>query len=78
MSQQDQSSVNDCLEELERRGQTQDPRPLDNSDIFGDYNVAYTSTQRAPRQSGQRECIFAPKVTHPHSSEIQSRHSLTS
>lgn len=33
----------------------QSPRPLDNPLIFGNFNVAFSSTQRAPNQSGQRE-----------------------
>ena len=33
----------------------QEPRPLDNSLIFGNFGVAFSSTQQAPKQSGQRE-----------------------
>lgn len=60
MSQSQQSKVNDCLEELERRGKNQIPRPLDDPNIFGNYNVAYTSTQRAATQSGQRTLQACP------------------
>lgn len=58
MSQEEQAVVNDCLEELEERGKSQTPRPLDNPEIFGNFNVAYTSTQRAPRQDGQRKSLL--------------------
>ena len=34
----------------------QEPRPLENELIWGNYNVSYVSTQQAPNQNGQREC----------------------
>ncbi len=33
----------------------QEPRALDNPLIFGNFGVAFSSTQQAPKQSGQRE-----------------------
>lgn len=35
----------------------QEPRPLENELIWGNYNVSYVSTQQAPNQKGQREPI---------------------
>lgn len=55
LSKQEQSEVNDLLLELEGPGKAQQPRPLKNPDIFGNYNVAFSSTQRAPKQEGQRK-----------------------
>ena len=33
----------------------QEPRPLDNDLLFGNFNVAFVSTTEAPRQNGQRK-----------------------
>ncbi len=46
--------VDDLLDELERRGLEQQPRPMQNPLLWGNYNVAYTSTTRATEQRGQR------------------------
>lgn len=46
--------VDDLLDELERRGLEQQPRPIQNPLLWGNYNVAYTSTSRATEQRGQR------------------------
>uniref|UniRef100_A0A7S0RYJ4 Plastid lipid-associated protein/fibrillin conserved domain-containing protein n=1 Tax=Chlamydomonas leiostraca TaxID=1034604 RepID=A0A7S0RYJ4_9CHLO len=45
--------VDTLLDQLEVVGKQQDPRPLSNELLWGNYNVAYTSTRRAPRQNGQ-------------------------
>lgn len=34
------------------------PRPLDNPLIFGNFNVAFSSTQRTSEQNGQRELSY--------------------
>lgn len=55
LSTEKQAAINDKLGQLEELGKQQQPRPLDNPDIFGNFNVAYTSTQRAKEQNGQRK-----------------------
>lgn len=57
MSQQQREQVDSLLEQLESVGSQQQPRPLDNSLLYGNYNVAYTSTSRAQSERGQRESI---------------------
>lgn len=55
MSQQQREQVDSLLEQLEAAGSQQQPRPLDNSLLWGNYNVAYTSTSKAQSERGQRE-----------------------
>lgn len=55
MSQQQKEVVDATLEQLEAVGSQQQPRPLDNPSLYGNYNVAYTSTSRAQSEQGQRE-----------------------
>ncbi len=55
MSQQQRETVDSLLEQLESVGSQQQPRPLDNPLLYGNYNVAYTSTSRAQSERGQRE-----------------------
>lgn len=55
MSQQQKEAVDATLEQLEAVGSQQQPRPLDNPSLYGNYNVAYTSTSRAQSERGQRE-----------------------
>jgi hypothetical protein len=55
MSQQQKEAVDATLEQLEADGSQQQPRPLDNPLLYGNYNVAYTSTSRAQSERGQRE-----------------------
>jgi len=55
MSQQQREQVDSLLEQLEAAGNQQQPRPLDNPRLWGNYNVAYTSTSRAQSERGQRE-----------------------
>ena len=38
----------------------QQPRPLENPLVFGNYNVAYVSVRAAPGQNSQRESIPSP------------------
>jgi hypothetical protein len=50
------SIVDGLLDVLEREGAKQQPRPLENNPLlFGDYNVAYTSSARSSDR-GEREC----------------------
>lgn len=55
MSEQQRGQVDSLLEQLESVGHQQQPRPLDNPLLYGNYNVAYTSTSRAQGERGQRE-----------------------
>lgn len=55
MQQQQRQQVDSLLEQLESVGSKQQPRPLDNPLLYGNYNVAYTSTSRAQSERGQRE-----------------------
>lgn len=58
MSSEQRAEVDQLLDQLEAIGSTQQPRPLDNPLLFGNYNVAYTSTARAPTERGQRGFIW--------------------
>ncbi|KAL3137903.1 hypothetical protein ABBQ38_005152 [Trebouxia sp. C0009 RCD-2024] len=49
----EESAVNDLIDRLEDIGHRQIPRPLDNAHIFGNFNVAFSSTQRTSEQNGQ-------------------------
>eukprot|EP00878_Enallax_costatus_P021145 GHUV01022378.1.p1 GENE.GHUV01022378.1~~GHUV01022378.1.p1 ORF type:complete len:153 (+),score=50.07 GHUV01022378.1:1456-1914(+) len=53
MTAEQRAEVDSLLDQLEVIGSTQQPRPLDNPLLFGNYNVAYTSTARAPTERGQ-------------------------
>lgn len=55
MNAQQREEVDKLLDQLEAIGSTQQPRPLENPLLFGNYDVAYTSTARAPTERGQRE-----------------------
>ncbi|KAK9812520.1 hypothetical protein WJX73_005534 [Symbiochloris irregularis] len=52
LSLDDQKDVNGKLEQLSEIGERQSPRPLDNSNLWGNFNVAYTSVLNStqPRQ----------------------------
>ncbi len=50
--------VDSLLDQLEAAGTMQTPRPLDSEQLWGNYVVAYTSTQRTQDQ-GQRASVFA-------------------
>ncbi|MEW5304010.1 MAG: hypothetical protein WDW36_006652 [Sanguina aurantia] len=52
MNKADMESVDLMLDALEQQGAQQEPRPLGNELLWGNYNVAYTSTSRAMTQSG--------------------------
>lgn len=43
------------IEDVEESKPPGSQRPLDDPQIFGNWQVAYTSTRKAPRQDGQRE-----------------------
>lgn len=53
MSEAESAEVDGLLDDLERVGAEQQPRPLQNPLLFGNYNVAYTSTRRTPSEQGQ-------------------------
>jgi hypothetical protein len=55
MASSTRQQVDALLDKLEQVGAGQQPRPLQNSLLWGNYNVAYTSTARAPSERGQRE-----------------------
>jgi hypothetical protein len=62
--------VDSLLEQLEAVGAQQQPRPLDNALLWGNYNVAYTSIGRS-QEGGQREALPASQApsnscTHDH------------
>lgn len=59
LAQQQREQVDSLLEQLESLGSQQQPRPLDNPLLYGNYNVAYTSTSRAQSERGQRELAAA-------------------
>lgn len=48
------SKVDGLLDQLEREGASQQPRPLQDPLLYGNYNVAYTSSARSSDR-GQRE-----------------------
>ena len=56
MPQERREQVDGLLSQLEAVGSQQQPRPLDNPLLYGNYNVAYTSTSKAQGERGQREC----------------------
>jgi hypothetical protein len=64
--------VDSLLEQLESVGRQQQPRPLDNPLLYGNYNVAYTSTSRAQGERGQRK-EDSPSGTLRHTAQQQSR-----
>lgn len=53
LHEEEEATVNKLINQLEAVGKQQEPRPLDNSLIFGNFGVAFSSTQQAPKQSGQ-------------------------
>jgi hypothetical protein len=57
MSAQQREQVDSLLEQLDSVGSQQQPRPLDNPLLYGNYNVAYTSTSRAQSERGQRMSV---------------------
>lgn len=57
MAEQQREQVDLLLEQLESMGSQQQPRPLDNPLLYGNYCVAYTSTSRAQSERGQRELL---------------------
>jgi hypothetical protein len=54
MSQETRGAVDGLLDVLENAGELQQPRPLQSPLLFGNYNVAYTSSARSSDR-GQRE-----------------------
>eukprot|EP00882_Tetradesmus_deserticola_P021890 GHRQ01023723.1.p1 GENE.GHRQ01023723.1~~GHRQ01023723.1.p1 ORF type:complete len:134 (-),score=34.39 GHRQ01023723.1:158-559(-) len=62
MPPQKKAEVDALISQLEAAGRSQQPRPLQNPLLFGNYNVAYTSS--GEDQSGQRECSRAPTAAH--------------
>ncbi|DBB12808.1 TPA: hypothetical protein ACH3X3_005573 [Trebouxia sp. C0006] len=53
LHEEEEATVNKLINQLETVGKQQEPRPLDNPLIFGNFGVAFSSTQQAPKQSGQ-------------------------
>ena len=84
MKDEDREAVDSCLERLELLGSRQQPRPLANPLLWGNYDVAYTSTGRAPSQRGQRKShhttphhtMCKPHHTAPHHATPSSFSSL--
>lgn len=66
LSVEDQKEVNDKLQQLSCIGDRQSPRPIDNSNLFGNFNVAYTSvldsTQPRQRKLGLTDQLKQPSV----------------
>ena len=63
LEEEEQARIDQLLEKLEFTGNEQQPRPLENPLLFGNFNVAYVSTRQAPGQDGKRElpyCCAAP------------------
>jgi hypothetical protein len=54
MQLEQKQEVDALISQLETAGRSQQPRPLQNPLLFGNYNVAYTSS--GDDQRGQREC----------------------
>lgn len=59
MNKAEMETVDLMLDALEQQGAQQEPRPLGNELLWGNYNVAYTSTSRAMNQRGNRELLQA-------------------
>jgi hypothetical protein len=57
MQPEQKREVDALIQQLEEAGRSQRPRPLQNPLLFGNYNVAYTSS--GEDQRGQRECSSA-------------------
>lgn len=55
MSDHAKCQVDELLDQLKAIGKQQQPRPLSNPLLWGNYNVAYTSTGRAQSERGQRK-----------------------
>eukprot|EP00877_Chromochloris_zofingiensis_P012707 jgi/Chrzof1/7690/Cz02g33030.t1 len=53
MSDHAKCQVDELLDQLKAIGKQQQPRPLSNPLLWGNYNVAYTSTGRAQSERGQ-------------------------
>lgn len=60
MTGEQRDQVDGLLDQLAAIGSRQQPRPLDNPLLWGNYEVAYTSTQQAPSERGQREHLVLP------------------
>ncbi|KAK9816411.1 hypothetical protein WJX74_010715 [Apatococcus lobatus] len=53
LSQAKRQTIDSLILQLQAIGEQQQPRPLENELIWGNYNVSYVSTQQAPNQKGQ-------------------------
>jgi hypothetical protein len=49
-----QEQLDALIDDVERSPPPGSSRPIENPLIFGNYQVSYVSTRRAPRQEGQR------------------------
>lgn len=58
LEEEEQAHIDQLLEKLESTGKEQQPRPLENPLLFGNFNVAYVSTRQAPGQDGKRELPY--------------------
>jgi hypothetical protein len=70
MQLEQKREVDALISQLEAAGCSQQPRPLQNPLLFGNYNVAYTSS--GDDQRGQRECSRRAAVV-SHSPTVQPR-----
>lgn len=55
LDEDEQLRLDALIEDIEESRPPGSERPLENPLIFGNYQVAYVSTRKAPRQEGQRE-----------------------
>ena len=54
VDEEEQERLDALIDEVEQSPPPGSSRPLENPLIFGNYQVSYVSTRRAPRQEGQR------------------------
>lgn len=57
LEEDEQKRIDALIEDVEQSRPLGSERPLENPLIFGNYQVAYVSTRKAPRQEGQRELL---------------------
>lgn len=54
VDEEEQEKLDALIDDVEQSPPPGSSRPIENPLIFGNYQVSYVSTRRAPRQEGQR------------------------
>lgn len=58
LDEDEKDRIDALIEDVEESRPPGSERPLENPLIFGNFQVAYVSTRKAPKQEGQREIGF--------------------